>query len=949
MKLTVHLHKACVRVLLHCREFSDRHTLEPLFGIDPLPKYSTALPLEANTRVHLVEIVIHNLVTYSGTKGEALLDLLGVLRDKREEAEEEWKTLDELCKQVNFYFSSLARDSDESLEEKRPQKSEAQELRKAVHLYNEATRNDNQVETAASWIGQSYGNNEEWAFRIALSVFSEAPWDTCMEAALDLGQRLSANSSTAVTKKSEPLGSPPVSPLKILAQAGGELLTEKTHRVVRLTNSQLSRDVLDYVWDEYTRRELLIAWLSDLVVSRNPHNRLRGSIAVGFLLLNNFETIQRSVLLRWARADDARGYRQAIGRALSVVAEEGSRLAEVRELLEFWASSSEQELRWAAARAYIYVGLRCSVKDVIKQWRMIVEAEEFGSATINFGSIQWVLINPLHVSLLDAMERFFLNAVDIPEIRRTAFSEGVEGFKHWSDDEQGQSGEDVEKDAPERVTIGFGLMMLIKLARMSVPSDDDSKTWPPVLLTLMEPDKTESPCRSSLLEIFEQLLLDPASQPTALEILREWVNRVERNPRYEAEMRIFIDELLARPRLQGEVFSQLAMNLDLWSPLSHFRVRPSHPELNGLKKVVLVVDGSESALRYWTEIRSLALELGSALSETIVPVMYLLNSGEAKNLTALADTKLDSTDEKPNCSLIAPVMRDLCSRQQQTDAVILIGNGEVFDLADWLDHPGNHRWVLVRVGPDTLLPAKEQKRDEITDNPATAVYERLLRPIQTKTQYQNVAKSSSPISDRWKIDRTSYPLIRIDPLRSYIHLFPIAKIQFERFIADHSQSSWSDEEYAELLRLNPRASFRAKRCTNYEQLFLTGITPEESTAFGAWLGDEYGLPDQQQWLTCYDWMANQPIPEPPEGISDDAFAIWQIIVAERKPRTLLDLSLMSEGIKEWVKIVGKTDRYGGLGCPVQRFHTLSRNPRTLVHLTTLEPRLNAYGFRLLGR
>lgn len=909
MKLTVHLHKACVRVLLHCREFNDRHTLEPLFGIDPLTKYSTAFPLEARTRVHLVEIVIHNLVTYSGTKGEPLLDLLGVLRDKREEVEEEWKTLDELFKQVSFYFSSVATDSDESVEEKRPQKSEAQELRKAVHLYNEATKNDNGVETAENWIGQSNGNHGEWAFRIALSVFSGAPWDTCMEAALDLGQRLASVTSTSVTEKPEPLVSPPLSPLKVLAQAGGELLTENTHRVVRLKDSQLSREVLDYVWDEYTHRELLIAWLSDLVVSRNPHNRIRGSIAVGFLMLNNFETIQRSVLLRWARAEDARGYRQAIGRALSVAAEEGSRLADVRELLEFWASSSEQELRWAAARAYIYVGLRCSVKDVIRQWRMIAEAEDFSSATIDFGSIQWVLINPLHVSLLDAMERFFLNAVDVPEIRRIAFSEGVEGFKHWSDDEQLQSGENTEKETSEQLTVGFGLMMLIKLARMSVPSEDDYKAWPPVLLTLMEPDKKESSYRGSLLEIFEQLLIDPASQPTALEILHEWVKRIERNPRYEAEMRIFLNELLARPRLQGEVFSHLATHLDLWSPRSRFRVRTSHPEFNGLKKVVLVVDGSESALRYWTEIRSLALELGAVLSETTTPVVYLLNSGEVKDLMALADTKLEwTTDEKPNCSLIAPVMRDLCSQQQQIDAVILIGNGEVFDLGDWLDHPCVDRWVLVRLGPDTLLPAKEQGRDEITDNPSAAVYERLFNSIKTKTHYQNVAKSLSPLSDRWKIDRTGYPLIRIDPLQSYIHLFPIAKIQFEQFISGQSQSSWGDEEYGELLRLNPRASYRAKQCAHYEQLFLTGISPEESTAFGTWLGDEYRLPDHQQWLTCYDWLVNQPIPEPPDGISDDAFAIWQIIMAVRTPRTLLDLSLMSEGIKEWVKIVGKTDR-----------------------------------------
>jgi hypothetical protein len=469
-------------------------------------------------------------------------------------------------------------------------------------------------------------------------------------------------------------------------------------------------------------------------------------------------------------------------------------------------------------------------------------------------------------------------------------------------------------------------------------------------VTLIELGESEAPFRKRLVELFEQILLDPASQPTALDILRGWLNRVEKNPQLEVQMRSFLNDLLACVPLQGETRRLIAMHLDLWSPGSPFRIQPEHPDLSRFKRVVLVIDGSQSALSYWSEIRSLALELGSAFPNAVGPDVYLLNSGVAQTLAAFADTKLDLTrHEDVVCSLVAPVIRDLVQRAQKIDALVLIGNGEVFDLADWIGHPAIRNWVLVRLGPDPLTSGVDQKTDEISTDLPAAVYERLLNPVQKQVQYSYRVEPTGVANDRWKFDPTGYPIVRIDPLQSYLHLFPVAKAQFERFIAGGTATSWGDEEYAELLNLNPRVSYRVSGHVNYEQLFLTGIRPEESKVFGSWLGDEYSLLDHQQWLTCYEWLAGQPLTEVPQGISDDAFAIWQFITALRAPRTLLELSLMSEGVKEWVRIGGKTDRYGGLGRPAPRFHTLNRDPRALVNVTTLETRQNAYGFRLLRR
>jgi hypothetical protein len=102
--LTVSLQQACVRVLKQCREFRDTHTLEPLFGIYPLSRYVNALPLDPQSQVHLIEVVIHNLVSFPATHGEPLLELLSVLRAKRDPSAADWKELDELWKQVSFHL-----------------------------------------------------------------------------------------------------------------------------------------------------------------------------------------------------------------------------------------------------------------------------------------------------------------------------------------------------------------------------------------------------------------------------------------------------------------------------------------------------------------------------------------------------------------------------------------------------------------------------------------------------------------------------------------------------------------------------------------------------------------------------------------------------------------------------------------------------------------------------
>jgi hypothetical protein len=963
MGLTVDLHQNCERVLMRCWEFKDKSTLEPLFGIEPLPKYAGALPLEARSQVHLINLIIHNLVSDAATKGQPLLDLIIVLRDKRDKEDGQRDELDDLFKQVSFYLRSLTAETETKSGEAERKETETKELHAAIRNYQlaggEDTRNISDAD-AANWIAQVYDQPVQWAFRIALAVFNGAPWDTCMEAALELAARLPSPDPVPTdgaprvrpvqpVQPASPAAPRLNNPLKLLSEAGGELASAGTFRVVKLKEPQLARAVLDNEWDEYTRRELLIEWLTSLVVNRNFTKRIRASVATGLLMLTNFDSIRWDVLYNWAHADEERSlYRLAIGRALSVVAEEGGRLEEVRDLLKLWTGSSDRALRWAAARAYVYVGVRCPVEEVLAQWRAIAEDEEIATLTVHNGNFFEVSVNSLLVSLLDAMERFFLIAAETPEVRQRAFADGLVWFKQWADDKESEPGDDGESSP---TTVGhFGLLMFIKLARILLPGEAGEHSWPPVLLTLIEPQEQPTPYRLCLAEMFERMLRDPAAQPTALDLLRNWLERVERELSYEPQMRTLLSDLLARDGEQGEIRRLLARHLGLWSPCSRFTLHEPRPDLKHLRRTVLVVDSSQSALPFWHEIKSIALEVGSALPEQSPPEVYRLNNGQAQALASLAGKDPGAANQQTTaCSLIAPVMHDLSARRQQVDALILIGNGEVFDLADWLEDPLIDRWVLVRSGPDHLIGNASGGVEEVSGDSLSVIYERLCAPASEHVGRRRAEVASAVAAEgTWRIDRSGYPLIYVKPLQCYVHLFPIAKAQFERFLADETQSDWNDEEYAEMLRLHPRVSFRASDQTNCIGLFLTAVKPEEAKAFGSWLGDEYELPDERQWLACYDWLGQQPVTAaPPQGLADDALAVWQAVTAQGSPRTLLELSLMPEGIREWVRM--GSEKYGGLGCPVRRFPTLNRAPRKLVNVSTTTARHEAYGFRLLAR
>lgn len=198
-------------------------------------------------------------------------------------------------------------------------------------------------------------------------------------------------------------------------------------------------------------------------------------------------------------------------------------------------------------------------------------------------------------------------------------------------------------------------------------------------------------------------------------------------------------------------------------------------------------------------------------------------------------------------------------------------------------------------------------------------------------------------------DRTGFPSIPLPLLGIQAQLLPVTKVQLERFLAEpnHFGDCW----YEEVLNIHPRVSHLNMTEDNREGLFLTGVLPEEAREFARWMGEGWNLPSFNMWrkiLLSFSQISWPPVYEEfTEKVS--SILVKNMIdqmVQQISPQTLLDVSLMSNGIMEWVYIDGS---WGGLGKPRHTFFPnlydcWSDNPIRLIPKMRRDYR---YGFRLI--
>ncbi|MBC8028512.1 MAG: SUMF1/EgtB/PvdO family nonheme iron enzyme [Pyrinomonadaceae bacterium] len=367
------------------------------------------------------------------------------------------------------------------------------------------------------------------------------------------------------------------------------------------------------------------------------------------------------------------------------------------------------------------------------------------------------------------------------------------------------------------------------------------------------------------------------------------------------------------------------------------------------ESIAIIIDNSYSASSALMEARQAAQRICLMIGSEQLK-LFMLGSSTPISQTILKQVMPQGVNPQTQpCSLIAPIIGTL-TLEEQKHSVVIIGNGEIFDLDDWTDNPQVDGWLLICTGEESLQASlgrvAEVKLDQIPWDDIETLLSYFSRSAQQPARSNY--KSYGADQYQWQVDTTGYPLILVEPLDAYVHLFPVTKPQFEKFIASGRKPGFGDEWYTELLELNPRVSYRSADVSSPDGLFMTGVTTDEASDFCRWLGRDFRLLTAEGWTACYDWFAEQGAVSMPDELrghlSQDAEAIWELIEDQwlDPQSTLQDLSLMRRGILEWVE--ERPGRYCGLGEPASaRFQRSANDPvRPLGRLKNL-------GFRLCTR
>jgi hypothetical protein len=374
--------------------------------------------------------------------------------------------------------------------------------------------------------------------------------------------------------------------------------------------------------------------------------------------------------------------------------------------------------------------------------------------------------------------------------------------------------------------------------------------------------------------------------------------------------------------------------------------------------LLLVADTSDSAVPFWPRIAKTIGTILETLPEDAPRRVCLLGHDVPVDIELLltGEPALLPPHHVRHSSLIAPVMDSLLRQSCTLEALIIVGNGQVWDLADWLDCPLVHQWLLVQVGPDSLqigdLGIPEYPAEQVEAALSRLWSEGVIPPRARP----DISSFWSSTKYTWEVDRAGFPLIYIEPLGMFVHLFPVAKAQFERFLCQCNSPKWGDRHYAELLGCNPRVSPRELQTSAHECMFLTGILPQEANEFARWLGRGYGLLQIDEWRAAARWLGGQDAtPMLPElagrGLSHIAADLWQALWAEIKPASLLELSLMEGGVVEWVlgSCVGGSGQHIGMGHPHSSFFPSLKTPDAPLVPIDAGRRMRHFGFRLRRR
>jgi hypothetical protein len=276
----------------------------------------------------------------------------------------------------------------------------------------------------------------------------------------------------------------------------------------------------------------------------------------------------------------------------------------------------------------------------------------------------------------------------------------------------------------------------------------------------------------------------------------------------------------------------------------------------------LVADGSDSAADAWPATARAIAELLAALPSGAVAGVGLLGTNLMWQPEDWRAEMALPAEAACAGSFVAPVMDGVAARRLSPDWAVIAGAGEVFDLPDW---PGRGpQWALLRTGAASLQAAGDAAR-RMAEFPYPAGLAGLVARVTGATPAAGPAferQLTGGVRHKWALDALGWPMVRVPALDACLHLFPVAKPQFELFLAESTDRR--DAWYTAALALNGRVSPWAATAANYEGLLMTGLLPEDGEAFAAHLG--LRLPTVREWRAAYGWLAGEDLSCPPANV-----------------------------------------------------------------------------------
>ena len=214
------------------------------------------------------------------------------------------------------------------------------------------------------------------AFRIALAVFNDGPFDLVAEAAEDLAKRILIARSPRRTPGRPVFARPRedyVANSRASLVPGSVRIGNETAPTtfVRYDDDRLQLAVLRHVWATHNLRTPLLSWLESLSREGRPFAYMRAALAIGLFTSWDFSYTYHELIEPWARSSKRPRRRQTAAVALDEASRNDEVRPIVREILGEWCDKGIFAQRWTATIALGYdLGLRDPAK-ALKELRKL--------------------------------------------------------------------------------------------------------------------------------------------------------------------------------------------------------------------------------------------------------------------------------------------------------------------------------------------------------------------------------------------------------------------------------------------------------------------------------------------------------------------------------------------------------------------------------------------------